>query len=203
MMLGMTSAATARTQLIRPSPERLPGFVAALQRGWSPDNVRGAVAAQEILERLQSEPEVYFLTTHDPEGQGPPVTVADGTQRPRLPGIARWIWDAARPGPEGFAGTINLRWMKGHAELPPHVLGHIGYAVPPWQRQQGHATRALALMLEEARALGLPFVDLTTDPDNEPSQRVMTANGAVLVEAFDKGPVYGNQPGLRYRITLS
>lgn len=195
--------AMTRTQLIRPSPERLPGFVAALHRGWSPDNVRGAIAALETLERIQSEPEVFFLTTHDPEAKGPPVTVADGTQRPRLPGIARWIWDTARPGAEGFAGTINLRWMKGHAELPPHVLGHIGYAVPEWQRNQGHATRALALMLDEARAFGLPFVDLTTDPDNEPSQRVMVANGAVLVETFDKGPVYGHKPGLRYRITLA
>ncbi len=190
------------TLLIRPTPDLLPGYVAALNRGWSPDNVRGAAAAAEILERIQSEPEVYFLTTHDPAAQGPAITLADGTQRPRLPGVSRWIWDAQDMSPSGFAGVIGLRWMAGHAPLPSWVLGHIGYAVPEWQRGHGHATRALGVMLDVARSFGLPFVDLTTDPDNEVSQRVMTANGAVLMERFDKGPVYGHQPGLRYRITL-
>jgi predicted acetyltransferase len=190
------------TLLLRPTPDLLPGYVAALQRGWSPDNVRGAVAAREILERIATEPEVYFLTTHDPEGQGPPVTLADGSQRPRLPGVSRWIWDAEDPGPGGFAGTIGLRWMAGHAPLPSWVLGHVGYAVPEWQRGHGHATRALGKLLQEARGFGLPFVDLTTDPDNTASQRVMTSNGAALLETFDKGEVYGHKPGLRYRIQL-
>lgn len=190
------------TLLRRPSPELLPGFVAALKCGWSPDNVRGAVAAREILERIATEPEVFFLTTHDPDAKGPPVTVADGTQRPRLPGVQRWIWDANDLGPGGFAGSCGLRWMAGHAPLPPHVLGHIGYAVPSWQRGRGHATRGLGLMLDVARSFGLPFVELTTDPDNLASQRVMTANGALLVGRFDKGEVYGHQPGLRFRIDL-
>jgi predicted acetyltransferase len=61
----------------------------------------------------------------------------------------------------------------------------------------------LGKLLNEARHFGLPFVDLTTDPDNTASQRVMTANGAVLLESFDKGEIYGNKPGLRYRIALS
>lgn len=190
------------TLLLRPTPELLPGYLAALRRGWSPDNVRGAAAVAEILERIASDPTVFFQTTHDPEAKGPPVKLADGSERPRLPGLVRWIWDAQDTGPGGFAGTIGLRWMAGHAPLPSWVLGHIGYAVPAWQRGKGHATRGLALMLDVARSFGLPFVELTTDPDNEVSQRVMTANGAVLVEQFDKGPVYGHQPGLRYRITL-
>lgn len=198
----MSTVTPEHTLLLRPSPELLPGFVSALQRGWSPDNVRGAVAAREALERIASEPEVFFLTTHDPEAKGPPVTVADGTQRPRLPGLVRWMWDAKDLGPAGFAGTCGLRWMAGHAPLPPHVLGHIGYAVPAWQRGRGHATRGLRLMLDVARSFGLPYVELTTDPDNLASQRVMAANGAVLVEHFDKGAVYGHQPGLRFRIDL-
>ena len=40
------------TRLLQPSAETLPGHVDALQRGWSPDNVRGAAAAQESLERI-------------------------------------------------------------------------------------------------------------------------------------------------------
>jgi predicted acetyltransferase len=138
----------------------------------------------------------------DPEAAGPPVTLPDGSVQPRLPSLRRWMWDeddAAEP----FVGSIGLRWTRNGSPLPPHVLGHIGYAVVPWQRRRGHATRALALMLPLARARGLRRVEITTDPDNLASQRVITANGGVLVATFDKGAAYGHAPGLRYRIELT
>jgi predicted acetyltransferase len=184
-------------QLVRPTTEHLSGFVDALQRGWSPDNLRGAAAAQEALARIASDPGGFLALTHDPEALGPPVTLPDGTQRPRLPGLTRWMWDA-----EGFVGSIGLRWARGGAPLPPHVLGHIGYSVVPWKRRQGHATQALAQLLPLAREQGLGHVELTTDLDNEASQRVILANGGVLVEHFVKGPEYGGKPSLRYRIVL-
>ena len=84
--------------------------------------------------------------------------------------------------------------------MPPHVLGHIGFAVVPWKRRLGHATRALALLLPEARARGLAFVELTTEPENLASQRVIEKNGGQLVERFEKAPAYGGGPSLRYRI---
>jgi predicted acetyltransferase len=189
------------TRLLRPTLALLPGNKAALERGWSPDNMRPDTAPREALERIATDVHTYLAVTHDPQALGPPVTLPDGTQRARIPGIVRWIWDAD-DGPDGFAGSIGLRWMAGHAPLPPHVLGHIGYAVVPWKRQRGHATRALALMLIEARAFGLPRVEITTDPDNEPSQKVITANGGELIGHFDKGEPYGHKPGLRYGITL-
>jgi predicted acetyltransferase len=190
------------TRILRPTLTLLPGNKAALERGWSPDNTRPDTAPREALERIASDVHTYLAVTHDPQGLGPPITLPDGTQRARIPGIVRWIWDED-DGPDGFAGTVGLRWMAGHAPLPPHVLGHIGYAVVPWKRQRGHATRALALMLGEARTFGLPRVELTTDPDNEPSQKVITANGGVLLERFDKGAAYGHKPGLRYVIALA
>ena len=184
-------------QLVRPATEHLPDYTAALRRGWSADNIRGAVAAQEELQRIAANPAAYLASCEDPQALGGPVTLPDGTQRPRIPGLRRWMWDE-----EGFAGSIGLRWAAGGGPLPPHVLGHIGYAVVPWKQQRGHATQALALMLGLARAQGLTFVELTTDPDNGPSQRVITANGGVLVETFDKGEAYGHMPGLRFRIDL-
>jgi predicted acetyltransferase len=45
-------------------------------------------------------------------------------------------------------------------------------------------------------------VELTTEPDNLASQRVIEANGGRLVERFTKTPQYGSAPGLRYRIDL-
>ena len=114
----------------------------------------------------------------------------------RIPGFHRWMWD------DEFCGSISLRWKPATTELPPHVLGHIGYAVVPWKRRLGYATSALKQMLPEAREVGLPYVEITTDPDNVASQRVIEANGGVLVEHFTKPAQFSSTPGLRYRIAL-
>jgi len=82
------------------------------------------------------------------------------------------------------------------------VLGHIGYAVVPWKQRRGYATKALGLMLAEARKVGLPHVELTTDPDNEASQKVITANGGVFVERFRTVAGHGGKEELRWRIAL-
>jgi predicted acetyltransferase len=73
----------------------------------------------------------------------------------------------------------------------------------PWKQGLGYAKAALSLILREARAVGLPYVEITTDPDNAASQRVISANGGVLVEHFIKPPQFGSKPGLRFRIVLS
>ena len=39
---------------------------------------------------------------------------------------------------------------------------------------------------------GLDHVEITTDPDNLASQRVIIANAGVLIERFDKGAAYGH-----------
>ena len=38
--------------LVWPSRQYLSSYVAALERGWSPDNVRGQAASEEELERI-------------------------------------------------------------------------------------------------------------------------------------------------------
>jgi predicted acetyltransferase len=181
--------------LIVPGLDTLPSYVAALRRGWSADNTRPRAAADEIA-RIEADPAGFVAGLDDPSGGGGPVTLPDGSQVPRLPGFRRWIWDGA------VAGSIGFRWRPGTTELPEHVLGHIGYAVVPWRRGRGYAKAALARMLDEVRPLGLRHVELTADPDNPASQRVITANGGVLVERFVTAAAYGCRESLRFRIDL-
>jgi predicted acetyltransferase len=82
------------------------------------------------------------------------------------------------------------------------VLGHIGYSVVPWKQGRGYATAALRQLLPFARAQGLTYVELTTDPGNIPSQKVITSNGGKLIERFTKAASYGGKESLRWRIDL-
>ena len=185
--------------LVRPLATHLPSYTDALQRGWSADTVRGAAAAQEELAWIATDPAGFLASLDDPEAKGPPVTLGDGRQVPRLPGFRRWMWDEED---DSFAGSINLRWQPGTAELPPHCLGHIGYSVVPWKRRRGFATQALAGMLAEARALGLPWVDIRTDADNPASQRVIEANGGVRTDDALPALRPGAPAGVRYQVAL-
>ena len=183
-------------QLVRPDPEHLASYVAALEHGWSADNERGVEAAREELSRIQANAAAFLASMEDREAKGPPVTLPDGSTAKRVPGFRRWLWDGE------FCGSIGLRWQPGTTALPPHCLGHIGYAVVPWKQCRGYAKLTLCLILPEAAAVGLPYVEITTDPDNIASQCVVAANGGVLVERFTKPPQFGSKPGLRFRISL-
>jgi predicted acetyltransferase/L-amino acid N-acyltransferase YncA len=181
--------------LVTPAREHLDSYVGALKAGWCADNMRPEARLEE-LDSIEKDADAFLAQHVDREAKGPPVTLPDGSQVRRLPGYRLWIWDGE------FCGSIGFRWQPGTTALPPHVLGHIGYAVVPWKRWRGYATRALARMLENARKEGLAHVDITTDPENVASQRVIVANGGVLVERFVATPSQGAHPKLRYRIAL-
>jgi len=183
-------------ELVWPAAQYLPGYIHALQEGWSPDNLRPQAAAEELA-RIAEDSTRFLSEQVDREANGPPITLPDGRTVPRLPGYARWMWDGE------FCGTIGFRWQPGTTELPAYCLGHIGYSVVPWKRQRGYATRALQLLLPQARSEGLAYVVLTCDADNIASQRAIEANGGELIERFHKSAEYGGAESMRFRILLA
>lgn len=182
--------------LIAPSLEMLPAYAGALRNGWSPDNLRPE-AGRELLDEIGRDPAGFLRDLDDPKGKGSPIRLPDGSLVPRLPGFHRWMWDGE------FCGSIDFRWAPGTAELPETCLGHIGYAVVPWKRRRGYATTALKQMLPLAAERGLPYVYVTTESDNIASQRVILANGGVLVERFTRLAAHGGGNAFRYRIDVS
>jgi predicted acetyltransferase len=180
-------------RLVWPADEYLPGYRDALERGWSPDNLRPE-AGKEELAQLLADPKAFIARQVDHAGAGAPVVLADGTVVPRLPGYRRWLWD------DEFCGVIGFRWQRGTSELPSYVFGHIGFAVVPWKRKRGYATKALALLLDEIPRDDFEYVELTTNVSNVGSQRVIEANGGVRVGTFFKSAAHGGAESFRYRI---
>lgn len=115
-------------------------------------------------------------------------------ERPDHPRPAGWVpcttrWMAA--GAE-YLGAINLRPSLNHPMLRDEG-GHIGYAVRPSARRQGHARDALRQMVALAGAMGIPQVLVTCDLDNLASARTIEAGGGVY-----EGDSHGKR---RYWIT--
>jgi len=182
-------------KLVTPSREHLEGFTDALRRGWSPSTEHDVSAA--LLAEVATDADAFLAGLDDRDPQGRTVTLPDGTVVPRIPGFTRWMWDGE------FCGSIGARWQPGTTDLPPTCLGHIGYSVVPWKQRRGYATSALGQVLDELRLeTDLPWVQITTDPDNVASQKVIAAHGGVLLERFDKGPAYAHGECLRFRVDL-
>jgi predicted acetyltransferase len=186
----------AELQLLKPDLAMLDSYRDALERGWSPDNLMGAAAAERELKRIAQDPAAFLASLDDPEAKGGPIRLPDGSEAQRLPGFRRWLWDGE------FAGSFGFRWRPGTAELPEHVPGHIGYSIPAWKAGRGYATRGLALLLPMARGVGLAYVELTTEADNIASQKVILNNGGVLLGAYEKAAALHGGEALKFRIDL-
>jgi predicted acetyltransferase len=172
-----------------PRLELLASYAAALRTGWLPNTGRDVSAEQ--LARVAQDAGAFVASMMWTPGST--ITLEDGRVVERLPGETRWMWDGA------FCGSINFRHLAGTEDLPPHVSGHVGYAVVPWKRRRGYASQALRGMLPLAAAVGLSRVMVTCDDDNLASRRVIEACGGVSLG----GPLVSEdtaRPKLRYWI---
>ena len=183
-------------EIVRPEERYLKSYKGALIQAISLGTVVRLEEAQRDLLEIETAPESFLAKQDDPSALSGDIELSDGSFVPRLPGFTRWMWDGQ------VCGEINFRWRVGTTDLPPHCLGHIGYEVFSSKRNKGYASEALRQMLPEAVALGMPFVELTTDVDNLFSQKVIMNNGGVLHEKFVKPEVHGGTDGLRFRIYL-
>ncbi len=177
-------------RLVPPSRALLAGYADALARGWSP-NTEQDVSRQELA-RLRRDPEAFLADLVSQEGR---IAVGDGRIVPRLPFCLLWITDGS------FSGSINLRYQPGSEALPDYCSGHIGYAVVPWKRGRGYATWALGAILGMAPEVGLRWVTITCNEDNDASRRVIEANGGRLMGLAPAPSATGNRK-LVFRIML-
>ncbi|MEL6551477.1 MAG: GNAT family N-acetyltransferase [Pseudomonadota bacterium] len=182
-------------RLVTPAFDYLNAYRSALETGWSPRTTRPEAATEE-LQAISTDAHGFIASLEDREGRGADIQLPDGRLVKRLPSFRRWMWDGT------FCGSIELRWQHGTNALPPTCLGHIGYAVVPCRRREGLATAALGALLPEARSVGLTAVDLTVDPTNIASVRVIETNGGQLIERREKQSAHGGGQELLYRIDL-
>lgn len=77
-----------------------------------------------------------------------------------------------------YVGIFNLRHCLNEALA--NGPGHIGYGIAPAYRRKGYAARGLALVLEEARKLGIREAYFSVNRDNPASLKVQLANGAYI-----------------------
>ena len=99
-----------------------------------------------------------------------------------VPQTVYWLYADGR-----IVGIGKLRHRLTDALLA--VGGHIGYAVRPSRRGEGHGKAMLALLLREARAIGIDRALVTVSTANEPSIRVALSNGGAI-EKSENGRHY-------------
>lgn len=158
------------TSLVRPSVEYAESWAAAVREFVEDGTDMNGSGLWHLEDPLAAgiERVVEDLRRREsPEHANPPAQV---------PCTYFWIVQGGE-----FVGYLAMRH-----ELNEWLLeegGHIGYSVRPSRRREGHATRALGLALDEARAIGLDRVLVTADEDNRASWRAIEANAGVLEDS--------------------
>ena len=101
----MAGSRPTRLTLVEPALLYLPGYTAALERGWSPNNLHDVSAEQLAAIRADAASFIASLLS-----QAGTVKLPDGSEIPKLPSRIRWLWDGE------FCGQIGLRWQPGYQQ---------------------------------------------------------------------------------------
>jgi predicted acetyltransferase len=82
-------------------------------------------------------------------------------------------------------GFAQLRHRPScSADLPPEAANNVYYEIAPAHRGRGHGKTLLALVLVEARRIGLDRVRLAVDDRNTTSRHIIESAGGQLVNEF-------------------
>ena len=76
-------------QLITPTAAHLSSYVAALERGWSPNNIDSERHRLRELGEIAADPALFLGNMDDREAKAGDVELPDGSFIKRLPGIRR------------------------------------------------------------------------------------------------------------------
>lgn len=75
-------------ELVEPVPVFLPGYIEALEAGWSPNTNRNVSGEQLAAIRADAGAFLHGLTQR---GGGGTMALGDGAVVPRLPGRVLWV----------------------------------------------------------------------------------------------------------------
>lgn len=133
--------------LVKPELDYLPQYKTALEKGWSPDNLRLLEAAHEEPEKIAHDPQAFVdgldeVSGNDGDFSMPPeakVILPDGSNAPRLPGFRRCMWDetdgARFAAASAFAGSrARRRFHRTCWGISAMLLCH-GSRIAGMQRQ--------------------------------------------------------------------
>ncbi len=155
-------------QLVRPALAHAPSFIEAMREGYSRDTLRPETA--ESIAEVAADPAAFVASQLAPPTT---VTLPDGSLGAAVPYTVLWYVEG-----DEFLGSLHIRHHLN--ENLEKVGGHVGYAVRPSARGQGHASAILAAGLDYIRAnLPLERVLLTVNSQNPASIRVIEKNGGV------------------------
>jgi predicted acetyltransferase len=160
-----------------PDMHYFPSYFAALEEGFAygsgdPYSVDKITAIKQDPEAHIAEMRVIF--------KGGEFEAVNGNRYPRVPQEVIWVLQD-----DDFIGAINFRPTLN--EMLVSYGGHAGYSITPSARGKGYMSQAFGLLLadkDRMTKIDRDHMIVTTDPDNVPSQKVITHHGGVLVDEF-------------------
>jgi hypothetical protein len=120
-------------QLVPPSLDHLPSYVAALKRGWSPDNIRGVATSIDELAQIERDASLFIERLTDRDAKGPPVVLPDGTTLRDFPDLDFGF---------GMASSAAQLVSGGNREQQHYPLTCSGTSATPLCRGKGAAVMA-------------------------------------------------------------